>query len=335
VARNDRALSDWPEQRLPEWRQAAERLDRIEKSRASPADEILTAVHSYGEIARDLTVVRRVSPGGKVTRFLQQLFARYHRALHKKPGSAGQALRDLFLTDAVEIVASMRQQIFSVTLLFVGSGLAGWWLVSTYPELASLLASESMINGAARGELWTDDLLNVVPSSWLALSILTNNIMVTLFAASLGVLYGLGTIYIISLNGLMIGGIFAMVAQYRLAGRLFEFVIAHGVVELSVICVAGAIGVTLGASIARPGNLTRARSFQRASTRAAKLIFVCAVFLVGAGIIEGYISPDPSYPLSFKVLVGVVYFMIFAAVLGGLPKRLVESRRKVPSLAAS
>jgi uncharacterized membrane protein SpoIIM required for sporulation len=315
------------EQRLPEWRSAAERLTRVETSKHSDASEIMAAVHSYGEIARDLTVVRRQSPRGKLTRFLEQLYARYHRALHRKPGSAWQAIKQLLLVEVVEIFWSLRQQITSVTALFIVSLLAGWWLVSTYPELAALVASEGMINGVARGELWTDDLLNVVPSSWLAVSILTNNIIVSLFAATLGVLYGLGTIYIITLNGIMIGGVFAMTAQYNLAGRLFEFVIAHGIVELSVICIAGGVGVSLGAAIARPGNMTRRRAFQQASTRAAKVLFVCALFLVGAGLIEGYVSPDHGYPLSFKVLVGVVYFLIFAAVISGIPQRLLDARR--------
>ncbi|MDJ0938708.1 MAG: stage II sporulation protein M [Woeseiaceae bacterium] len=317
----------WAGDKLPEWRESAERLTRIEKSKHSSRDDLLKAVHSYGEIARDLTVAERLSPGGKLTRFLKQLYARYHRALHKKPGTARQSFKNLFLNEIVDITWDLREQIFWVTALFVASLLAGWWLISTYPELAALLASEQMINGAARGELWTDDLLNVVPSSVLAVQILTNNIIVSLFAATLGVFYGLGTIYIMGLNGLMIGGIFAMVAQYQLAGRLFEFVIAHGVVELSVICIAGAVGVSLGASIARPGNQTRARSFQQASTRAAKLVFVCALFLVGAGIIEGYVSPSDAYPFAFKVFVGIVYFLLFAAVLGGVPRRLLAARR--------
>jgi len=327
MSQGEKAHGGWPEQRLPDWRAASERLTRVEKSRNSEARDIMGAVHAYGVIARDLTVVRRNAPGSRLTRYLEQLYARYHRALHRRPGSAWQAVKKLLLVDVVEIVASLRQQIASVTALFIASLMAGWWIVSTYPELAALVASEDMINGVARGELWTDDLLNVVPSSWLAISILSNNIIVTLFAACLGVLYGLGTVYIIALNGLMIGGVFAMTNHHGLAGRLFEFVIAHGIVELSVICIAGAVGVSLGASIARPGNLTRREAFQHASTRAARLIFVCALFLVGAGIIEGYISPDHGYPLSFKLLVGVAYFLVFVAVLAGLPMRLLEARR--------
>ena len=88
-----------------------------------------------------------------------------------------------------------------------------------------------MIDKVQGGVLWTDNLLNIMPSALLSVSIFTNNIVVTLTAVSLGVLYGLGTIYIMGLNGLMLGGIFAFTAQYGMAGRLFEFVTSHGFVD--------------------------------------------------------------------------------------------------------
>ena len=210
----------------------------------------MDSVYSYGEIARGLSVARQVTPGGKLTGYLEQVYARYHRALFRKPGSAWRSVRDIFLVEGPAITWQLRQQIMAVSLLFVLSALAGWWLVSRYPELASLFASEDMINGVANGELWTDNILNVVPSPVLAVSILSNNIVVALTAMCLGVFYGLGTFYIITLNGLMLGGVFAMTAQHSLAMRLLEFVIAHGIVELSVICIAGAIGVSLGSAIA-------------------------------------------------------------------------------------
>ena len=45
------------------------------------------------------------------------------------------------------------------------------------------------------------------------------------------------------------------------------------------------------------------------------LIVVCVVFLVGAGLIEGYISPDNRFPLSMRLGIGLAYWLLFALVL--------------------
>ena len=116
-----------------------------------------------------------------------------------------------------------------------------------------------------RGELWTDGLLNVTPSAVLSVSILTNNIVVSLFAFCSGVIFGLGTFYLIGMNGLSLGAIFAFTGQHGLAGRLFDFVVAHGCVELSCICIAGAAGAYIGEALIRPGEHTRSEAFRLAA----------------------------------------------------------------------
>ena len=226
-------------------------------------------------------------------------------------------LVELFVHEVPRVFRDMRATIWITVALFLGMGLLGWLLVAFNPELASLFASEKMIEMVQQGELWTDDLLNVVPSSVLSVHIMANNIMVSLFAFALGALYGLGTVYIIGLNGLMLGGIFAFTARYDMAGRLFNFVIAHGVVELSVICLAGAAGIQLGNALVHPGLKTRTTAFREAVGHAATLLPVVVLFLVGAGLIEAFISPDERYPLVIRSAVGMAYGVLLWSVLSG------------------
>src|SRR5690606_1022034 len=124
------------------------------------------------------------------------------------------------------------------------------------------------------------------------------------------------------------GAVFSYTAQHGLAIRLFEFVAAHGFVELSVIMIAGACGVSLGEALARPGHLTRSEAFRRATGRAIPLLVVCCAFLVGAGLIEGYVSPNPAYPLWARLAIGLAYLGLLIVVLSGALDRLVrrESR---------
>ena len=115
-----------------------------------------------------------------------------------------------------------------------------------YPDLIGLFASPDLIASVERGKLWTDGLLNIVPSSVLSVQILANNVVVSLFAYCAGLLFGLGTLYILGLNGLMLGAVFAFVGAHGLAGELGGFLVAHGCVELSVMCLSAAAGAAVG-----------------------------------------------------------------------------------------
>jgi uncharacterized membrane protein SpoIIM required for sporulation len=71
------------------------------------------------------------------------------------------------------------------------------------------------------------------------------------------------------------------------------------VIELSCIFIAGGAGMMLGLAILIPGDLSRADALKARGLEAVRLIAGCAVLLVIAGIIEGFISPAPIHP-AFK-----------------------------------
>jgi uncharacterized membrane protein SpoIIM required for sporulation len=216
-------------------------------------------------------------------------------------------------------------------LMAVGT-FAGWWLVATFPTLIGLFASEDMIEQVEQGHLWTEGMFNIMPSSILSISILANNIVVSVLAFCAGIFLGLGTLYLIAMNGLMLGAAFAFVHQHGLAHALFEFIIAHGPVELSVICIAGATGVALGESIIRPTLASRRDSFQACAHRVAPVLQLCAVLLVGCGLIEGFISPDPRFPLASRVTIGLGYWLIMWALMSG--RLFVKRPAPMPDVAA-
>jgi uncharacterized membrane protein SpoIIM required for sporulation len=211
----------------------------------------------------------------------------------------------------------LRPHVLWATALFILTIVAGYWMVHTYPDLIALFASPELIATVERGQLWTEGLLNVVPSSVLSLQILTNNIVVSLFAYCAGFLFGLGTVYILGLNGLMLGAVFAFTGQHGLDDDLFRFVVAHGCVEISVMCLSGAAGAAVGEALIRPGTATRAESFQRAALSSGKLILACALLLIGSGLIEGYISPNPAFSLRARIAIGVSYWIFMLALLNG------------------
>jgi uncharacterized membrane protein SpoIIM required for sporulation len=113
------------------------------------------------------------------------------------------------------------------------------------------------------------------------------------------------TAWILLTNGISIGGIFGLLQAHDLAGGLWEFVAAHGPIELSVIFLAGGCGLAMGDALLRPGLLTRRASLTRQATRAVQLILACVPLLVLAGLIEGLISPS-GLPWPVKAAVGMI-----------------------------
>lgn len=82
-------------------------------------------------------------------------------------------------------------------------------------------------------------------------------------------------------------------------------------------CLTGAAGAAVGEALVRPDRPSRAEAFQIAAMRAGKLLFACVLLLIGAGFIEGYVSPNPDFPLWTRIVVGVGYWLFMIALLRG------------------
>jgi uncharacterized membrane protein SpoIIM required for sporulation len=287
-------------------------------------------IERYRAIARDLATARELLPDSRTRAALESLYLAAHANIDISARYGAARMLHLFRDDIPAAIARLRPMILWLALLLTASTFVGWWLVSRYPELISLSASPTMIDDVEHGRLWTDDILNITPSSVLSVRIFSNNIFVSLFAFCAGILFGLGSCYIVAMNGLMLGALFAFTHQHGMDGELLRFVSAHGPVELSVICIAGASGTALGESLIRPGSSTRRESFQRESKYAARVLLACALLLIFCGLIEGFISPDPGFPLASRLIIGLLYWFIMLSFLSGH-----LFRRPPPTAAAS
>ena len=306
----------WLAQRSAQWSRLAEALKTWRRGRLSRQDA-LKALDGYRGLARDVASARKALPGSPMTAALETLYASLHAIVNREPRHTLASLRRLY---AVEVPATFRElkpQLLGVWLLFALCAGAGWWLVHTWPTLVGLVASQEMVEHVERGELWTDGILNVTPSSVLSIRIFTNNIAVTIFACVAGIFYGLGTFYIIGTNGLMLGGVFAFTREHGLDGDLLKFIFAHGTVELSMICLGGAAGVALGESLIRPRLASRRDSLQQCTAKVARLFAALIPLLIICGLIEGFVSPDPAFGWPSRLIIGLANLGLMLAVLSG------------------
>ena len=313
-----RALTVSLLQRADLWRQAERRARRLARGRSDDAADATRLADDYRLLAHDLARVRMLMPDSRTREYLEAAYARAHATLHHGAWRLGSALLRLFRDEIPAVVRWLAPYIVWSTVIFALAVIGGYALVQRYPELIALFASPELIASVERGQLWTEGLLNIVPSSVLSAQILANNIVVSLFAYCAGFLFGLGTLYILGLNGLMLGAVFAFVSLHGLRAQLFGFIVAHGCVELSVMCLSGAAGAAVGEALIRPAQAGgRIESFRVAALRSGKLLIACALLLVGAGILEGYVSPDPRFALWARSAIGASYWLFMVALLSG------------------
>ncbi len=306
----------WLAQRAAQWLRLGESLMTWRRGRLSRQDA-LQALEGYRGLARDVASARKVLPGSPITAALETLYASLHAIVNREPRHTLASLRHLYGVEIPATFQELKPQLLGVWLLFALSTGAGWWLVHTWPTLVGLVASPSMVEHVERGELWTDGILNVTPSSLLSVRIFTNNIAVTLFACVAGIFYGLGTFYIIANNGLMLGGVFAFTRDHGLDGDLLKFIFAHGTVELSMICLGGAAGVALGESLIRPRLASRRDCLEQCTARIARLFAALVPLLVICGLIEGFVSPDAAIGWPPRLIIGLANLGLMYALLTG------------------
>ena len=96
-----------------------------------------------------------------------------------------------------------------------------------------------------------------------------------------------------------------MCARYGMAGKLFNFVISHGVLELSIIFVAAGCGIALGDALIRPGLRSRKAALQERARPVTMVVLFSALSLVPAGLVEGFVSPYQTISLPLKVALGL------------------------------
>ncbi|MCB9871559.1 MAG: stage II sporulation protein M [Planctomycetes bacterium] len=141
-----------------------------------------------------------------------------------------------------------------------------------------------------------------------------NNVGVAFRTMAGGIAYGLGSVFFLLFNGLILGAVVGHLERLGAAHNLYQFVIAHGSFELTAIVISGVAGLMLGRGLLAPGRNSRARALRAAARQCVPLVCGAALMLVIAALFEAFWSPRP-FPPEVKYAVGAA---LWAMVIGYL-----------------
>jgi len=266
----------------------------------------------YRQIAADLASVREDPTSANLAHYLNQLLGRAHNIIYM--GRRAEK-RNIF-TFYRDIYPAIFRETFSDTLvaflIFLCAAVAGVLLSLSDPSFARHLLGPRMMQSIEQHKMWTDSIVTIKPLA--SSQILTNNLSVAISTYALGITAGIGTVWMMLLNGLLIGVVGVACWEGGMSLMLWSFVAAHGVLELPAIFIAGGAGFVIARGLLFPGALPRGESLVRAGRESAKLFFGTIPLLLIAGTIEGFISPS-ELPKGLKFGLAAALFTLLAVYL--------------------
>lgn len=311
--------SRWMDRRRAHWNRLEELVERSRRKGLSALEhrELQELGLLYRQVAADLAVVRETPEMRRLAAYLNHLLGGAHNIVYRSRRVRGGGIAGFYRKTFPRVFRETLPLTLMAAGLFVSGAVAGALIGHHDPAFLHLMVNEEMVDTIERRELWTHSILSMKPVASSA--IMTNNISVSFLVVASGISGGLGTIYLMLLNGLSIGVIGAACWSSGMSLKLWSFVAPHGVLELPAIFIAGGAGLEIGRGLLFPGTLPRRDSLKRSGRTAARLVLGLVPIMVVAGIIEGFVSPSPlPVPAKFTLAMAVGGLLLFYLARTGL-----------------
>jgi uncharacterized membrane protein SpoIIM required for sporulation/uncharacterized RDD family membrane protein YckC len=303
------------------WSEYLQLLKRVRDGRLTslPEREVSHFAALYREVASDLARARTYGASPELLYMLERGVGSGHNLLYRTPPQSAKRAWRWLASGFPALVRRRSPAILLAALLLFGPAVASFAAIAAEPGRARTMLPAEMIvraeEGAAReargiGYAEIPDVMMPLFSS----GIIANNVQVSFFAFAAGILAGLGTALILLMNGVFLGGVAGLFHAEGLNRYFWSFVLPHGVLELTAICIAGGAGLWLGSAFVLPGRRTRRAVLVERGREAVSLLAGVVVLLVLAGLVEGFISPS-QLPAPAKFAFAGMSFVGLAAYL--------------------
>jgi uncharacterized membrane protein SpoIIM required for sporulation len=308
-------LAAFIDQRRPEWRKLETLLAHVEGSGLASLDDeqAVAFAQLYRRAASDLNQAQTFVSGDATVGYLNDLVARCYLVIHAKTKvDIRGLLRAMFLHYPV-VFRRYCRHVLLATALFAAGAVFGF--------LASYFDAT-----AARGFLLPTDMAMIKPGQdGPAMStgqlatfsglLFRHNVSVTLVAFALGLTLGVGTVWLLLENGVIVG---ALAAVFVEAGELRSFltgILPHGVLEIPAMLLGGAGGLLLAQGIFRARPWPRLEELARTGKEALWLVSGCLPMLAVAALLEAGVAraPDALLDSGFKLVVAAFFALCFVA----------------------
>ena len=292
-----------------------EKARRLSLARV-PLDVFREGSALYRQAVADLAYARMCFPDHPVVRELEQLVGHAHSLLYQAGRTKSRSWTEFWRETWPMRVREAARPILLATGLFWAGAVLGFVLTALNPVLESFFVSPPMRAAIEAKRLWTAIAhADVAPAASSGIAV--NNINVSLLTWGLGLTFGIGTVWLLVFNGVMLGAIAAACLRAGMLLPLTEFVVGHGSLELPAIWISGGAGLLMAEAMLFPGRYSRGVELRLKGRSSVQIMVGIVPILLVAGAIEAFVSPSDISGVA-KALLGL---SLAVALLGYIAAR--------------
>jgi uncharacterized membrane protein SpoIIM required for sporulation len=264
----------------------------------------------YRRACEHLALARARAYPAHIIERLDQITADAHQAIYSHRDFGAARLVKLVTQDFPRSVRAHARYVWLATAVFVLPMLVLGLLTYARPEL--ILSVVEPATAAKFEDMYSTHVESIGRERGADTDVkmfgfyIFNNIGIAFQCFASGLAAGLGSLFYLAYNGVLIGALAGYLTERGLAATFFSFVATHSAFELTAIVLSGAAGLRIGHSLLAPGRQTRTQALVAASRESIVIVYGCAGMLFIAAAIEAFWDSAQWIPAIAKYSVAAV-----------------------------
>jgi len=285
----------------------------------------------YIEVTDDLSYAKTFYPNSNTAIYLNSLAATAHQKIYKTKKESKNRLVKFFKTEFPLLFYQYQKELLIAFLVFAFFTLVGAFSAANDIDFVRLILGDGYVNMTLENIDKGDPMAVYKKANEIDMfiGITINNIKVAMMAFIFGILFSVGTLYIMMKNGIMLGAFTYFFYDKGLLWESSRTIWIHGTIEISVIIIAGCAGLVLGNSLLFPKTYTRLDSFKKGIQAGLKIMVSTIPFFIIAGFLEGFVTRHTEMPdvLAILIIISSLSLIIFYYVI--YPRKVYKNQQKL------
>ncbi|CAJ1505060.1 stage II sporulation protein M [[Mycobacterium] kokjensenii] len=294
----------------------------VKKRRRLTGPEIDELVDLYQRVSTQLSVVRSSSTDAALVGRLSSLVARSRAAVTGAHAPlASEFVR--FVTVSFPVVAyrAWRWWLATAAVFLAVTAVIACWVAGN-PDVQDLIGTPAEIERLVDHEFaayYSDH-----PAGAFALQVWVNNAWVAARTIAFSVLLGLPIPALLLVNAANLGVGLGLMFHAGRGAFMLGLLAPHGLLELTAVFLAGAVGMRLGWTVIAPGDRPRGQVLAEQGRAVVAVAVGLVAVLAVAGLLEAVVTPSP-LPTWLRIGIGAAVEAAFLAYVVHFGRKAVAA----------